>query len=147
MQDSHPTDRTDPTDPAAYRWWTTEHTRFSDTDLVGHINNVSHVALIETARVRYAMDLAGRVEISFGSLMFVRLEVDFRDDLFWPTEVRCGGRVLALGNSSFRLGVGVFDGDRCVTTSENVMVFLGEDKRPVRVPDPLREVLAQEIGQ
>ena len=135
----------DLTDPATYAHWHEENTRFSDTDMVGHVNNVAHVALVECGRIAYAFSLAARAGVEGGRIMFVRLEIDFRDDLFYPSRVRIGGRVLGVGNSSFTIGIGVFDGDRCVTTSRNVMVHLGEDRRSAPIPDAMRAVLQAEI--
>ena len=135
----------DLTDPAFYDWFTTERVRFSDTDMVGHVNNVGHTALIETGRIAYAMELSGRVEVPFGRIMFVRLEVDFREDLYWPSHVDIGARIVGVGTSSFRIATGVFHEGACKTTAINVMVHLGDDRRAARIPDDMRAVLTGEL--
>jgi acyl-CoA thioester hydrolase len=139
--------RIDPdlTDPATYAFFREENTRFSDTDMVGHVNNVAHVALVECGRIAYAFEVAARAGVDGAQIMFVRLEIDFRDDLWYPSRVRIGARVLAIGTSSFTVGVGVFDGDRCVTTSRNVMVHLGPDRRSAPLPEALRAALTAEL--
>jgi acyl-CoA thioester hydrolase len=136
----------DLTDPASFDFFHEENTRFSDTDMVGHVNNVSHVALVECGRIAYAFSLAEGAGIESGRIMFVRLEIDFRDDLWYPTRVRIGARVLAIGTSSFTVGIGVFDGDRCVTTSRNVLVHLGPDGRSAPIPGAMRDALAAEMA-
>ena len=133
-------------DQASFRWFTSETVRFSDTDMVGHVNNVAHTALVETARISYIRHLIERIELPFDAVMFVRLEIDFRRDLYYPSTVRMGARVLAVGTSSFRIGVGVFDDGNAVTTSHNVMVHLGGDGRPAPIPEPLREVFHAEMA-
>ena len=132
-------------DPAGYPFFSEENVRFSDTDMVGHVNNVAHVALVEAGRITYAFDLAGRAQVETGTITFARLEIDFRNDLYYPCRVRIGARVLAVGRTSFTVGIGVFDGDSPVTTSRNVMVHLGEDRRPAPIPEAFREVLAAEL--
>ncbi|MEE8601968.1 acyl-CoA thioesterase [Euzebya tangerina] len=135
-------------DPAAYSFFQRENVRFSDTDMVGHVNNVAHVALVEAGRLAFAFDAAERAGVETGLVTFVRLEIDFRDDLYYPAAVRIGARVLRVGNSSFTVGIGVFDGDRCVSTSVNVLVHLGDDRRPAPLPDAMRSALERSrLGQ
>lgn len=136
----------DLTDPASYGYFRQENTRFSDTDMVGHVNNVAHVALVECGRIGFAFDLAQRAGIAAGQVTFVRLEIDFREDLWYPATVRVGATVLAIGTSSFTVGIGVFDGDRCVTTSRNVMVHLDQDRRPAPLPSAFRALLEERLA-
>lgn len=136
----------DLTDPAFYEFFTEERIRFSDTDMVGHVNNVGHTALVETGRIQYALSLAERYGGDFGSIMFVRLELDFVTDLYWPGHVRIGGRVVGVGNSSFRIATSTFNAEgQCVAKAINVMVNLGEDRRPAPLPDAFRAVLEAEL--
>lgn len=132
-------------DPDSFDFFVSENVRFSDTDLVGHVNNVAHAALVESIRIPYATALVEQADLPFMRLMFVRLELDFRRDLYYPQTVRMGARIIAVGNSSFRIGCGVFDDRGCVSTAENVMVWLGEDGRSAPIPAPLRAVLNREL--
>lgn len=135
-------------DPAFYNWFTDIPVRFSDTDLVGHVNNVGHTAIVESARIPYIMSVlaeAGEGDAGINPVMFVRLEIDFRDDLYWPCTARAGVRCIAVGNSSFRIAVGVFDDDRCVTTSVNILVHVGEDGRSQPLPDHIRRLLEAQL--
>ena len=134
-------------DPAFYRWWTEVPVRFSDTDLIGHVNNVGHTAIVESARIPYITDILKPLASPgtvVNPVMFVRLEIDFRADLYWPCTARVGARCISIGQSSFRIGIGVFDGDRCATTSINVMVNMGEEGRPEPLSDQARALLAAE---
>jgi acyl-CoA thioester hydrolase len=40
----------DAMDPASYRFWVTEHIRFADLDLLGHVNNVAFTVYAESCR-------------------------------------------------------------------------------------------------
>ena len=137
----------DLTSADSFRFFHDETVRFSDTDMVGHVNNVAHVALVEAGRIAYAYDLAARTSVDFGQITFVHLSIDFRADLYYPNTVRCGARCVGVGTSSFRLGIGVFAEDgTCVSTSENVLVHLGEDRAPAPIPDAFRSALEAEIA-
>lgn len=136
----------DLTDPASFDFFHVENVRFSDTDMVGHVNNVSHVALVESGRIAFSFELAEGAGVSPGRITFVRLEIDFRADLYYPGQVRVGARVIAIGTTSFTLGIGVFFGQTCVTTSRNVMVHLDEEGRPSPLPDAFRRALADSMG-
>ncbi|MGI9015771.1 MAG: acyl-CoA thioesterase [Euzebya sp.] len=139
------TPQTDLADPAFYDFYCTENIRFSDTDLVGHVNNVAHVALVESGRIAYVYDLATRAGVQTGQVTFARLEIDFRADLFYPGQVRIGARVLAVGTTSFTVGIGVFSDQTCVTTSRNVLVHLGGEGRPEPLPEAFRRTLLAQI--
>ncbi|WP_370325868.1 acyl-CoA thioesterase [Euzebya sp.] len=133
-------------DPSTYDFFTEENVRFSDTDMVGHVNNVAHTALVECGRIAFGYEMARRSGVEFGTITFAHLDIDFRADLYYPARVRIGCRVLRVGTSSFTVGVGVFDGDTCATTSTNVLVHLGEDRRPAPLPDAFREVLSADLS-
>ena len=135
------TDELDPADPATYRFWVDEHVRFSDTDMVGHVNNLAHCAYVETARVAYGLDLLTRAQAPITAMGFVRLEVDFRAQLHYPAQVRVGARATSAGRSSFTIITGTFADERCVATARNVMVHLGADGRPAPLPEVLRAAI------
>ena len=68
----------------------------------------------------------------------VRVEVDYKSELRFPGDFEVGIRGLKYGRTSFRLGHGVFQGDRCCCTEEVVLVFMD---RAARKPKPLSEKL------
>jgi acyl-CoA thioester hydrolase len=138
------------TDPAIdltrkdnYDHWARERIRFGDTDQLGHVNNAVFVTLSETGRIRF-LEKTGLPPRGDGrSWVIARIVLDYRAELHWPDEVEIGTCVLKLGNSSVTLGQGLFLGDRCVATAENVMVLIDlQTRRPVPLPEALRTALA-----
>jgi acyl-CoA thioester hydrolase len=117
----------DLTDPSVYEHWITERVRFSDTDLVGHVNNVAIAAHVESGRVAFASGLMGAFAGTGALVTLRRLEIDYRAEAHYPAELRVGSRLLALGRTSFTVGTGVFDGRRCVATAQGVLVQVGPD--------------------
>src|SRR3546814_8087397 len=54
--------------------------------------------------------------------VIARFEIDYRREVAYPADLRVGVRVLAIGNSSFQIGVGIFSGETCVATARNAIV-------------------------
>ncbi|NGY04834.1 acyl-CoA thioesterase [Solimonas terrae] len=105
-----------------YRYWVDERVRFNDLDLLGHVNNIAYVVYVETGRANFLrsidmFDLGDRRQT-----VIVRFEIDYRREVQYPADLRVGVRVLAIGNSSFQIGVGIFAGETCVATARNAIV-------------------------
>ncbi len=115
--------------------------RFSDTDMLGHINNVATSAYFEAARCdlfyRLMADggMTGRGEGPNIDFVLARVAIDFRKEFFYPGTVEVGSRFIRLGNRSITTGYGLFIGETCHATAECVNVFFDLDAR-VSVPPP-----------
>lgn len=133
----------DLTDAGGYGHWVEEIVRFSDTDMVGHVNNVAFAAYVETGRVAYGMALASEAFDPGTRLNVVlrRLELDFVAEAHYPARLRVGSRLLRLGRTSYTVGTGVFADDRCLATSVGVLVVVGADGA-VPITGRAREVMA-----
>ena len=112
------------TERSSYALWTSDNIRYADTDRQGHVNNAVYATFCETARVGFLYDAALDLHGPSASFAIVRLELDFRAELFYPGTVDIGTRVLASGERSFRLGHGIFSGTLCAATAECVMVLI-----------------------
>jgi acyl-CoA thioester hydrolase len=135
------------TDPNVYLHWIDEHVRFSDTDAVGHVNNVAFAAFVESGRVAYAFELAARIgDTGLTSMVLRRLEVDYVGEAHYPADLRVGSRLLHVGRTSFVVGTGVFVGNRCVATARSVLVVVGPDG-PAPIPDAARPALEEELAR
>ena len=114
------------TDPAGYEHWLDEQVRFSDTDLVGHVNNVALAAMIESGRVAFAWELLAETGHDAGAALR-HIEIDYLQELHYPARLRVGSRLLAVGRTSLTVGTAVFDGERCVATARSVLVAVGPE--------------------
>lgn len=132
-------DATDLTDRAMFDYWYQEKLRFSDTDMIGHVNNVAFAALFESGRVNYTR--SGVIQNMPDSMLVVmrRLELDYRAELHWPAEVDIGSRLLRIGRSSFAIGNGLFNGDSCAATAVTTLVVIDRHtRRAAPIPDVVR---------
>jgi acyl-CoA thioester hydrolase len=132
-----------------YRIWGTETVRFADTDAIGHVNNVSFAAYLETGRTTFgrACGLPIGLQQLGVHMVLARIEIDYRREVHWPAQLDLGSAVLRLGRSSITLIQGMFIGDLCVATGREVLVMVETASgRPSPLPDDLRERLLREGG-
>ena len=116
-------------------------TRFADMDPNRHLNDSAIARLYEEARVRFHMHLREHHrEIGHPHFLVARVEIDYLDEGHYPTPVNLGLGVISVGGTSYRLGVGLFQNDRCIGLSDGVLVHRGE-KGPAPIPDILRATL------
>ena len=129
--------------------------RFSDTDMLGHINNVATAAYFEAARCDLFYKLmreGGLTERGSGTeridFVLARVAIDFKREFFYPGTVEVGSRFLKLGNRSIVSGYGLFIGDTCHATAECVNVFFDLDTRkPVSPPPAVRALLEAALAR
>jgi acyl-CoA thioester hydrolase len=135
-------DMPDLTNRALYAFWHKENLRFSDTDMIGHVNNVAFAALLESGRTAYTHGGEFPRFPTTGQVVMARVEIDYRMELHWPNSVDIGTRLLRVGNSSFVLGQGIFRGDDCVTTGKTILVLIDKaTRRSCPLPDEYRAAL------
>ena len=146
--------RFDLTNRKTFRLFTPVTIRFSDTDMLGHINNVAIAAYFEAARCDLFYRLmneggvarrgSGQENIDF---VLARVAIDFRREFFYPGNVEVGARFTRVGTKSVTTGYGLFIGDTCHATAEAVNVFFDLDSRqPVPPPAGVRALLDAAIG-
>lgn len=90
----------------------TLETRWQDNDQYGHMNNVIHYSLIDTAVTRWQMaqsvfDLTGTEMM----LMVVESGCRYFAEAGFPDTIHAGLRVAHIGNSSWKYEIGLFRND------------------------------------
>lgn len=126
-----------------YGLFTSVTIRFSDTDMLGHINNVATAAYFEAARCElfYKLmqdgGLTERGKEATIDFVLARVAIDYRRELFYPGTVEVGSRFTRIGTRSIATGYGLFIGHTCHATAECVNVFFDLKER-VSVPPPLK---------
>lgn len=122
---------------ATYPAFRTITTRWLDNDLYGHMNNVVHYALFDTAVNGWLID-KGVLDIHGGDQIGLVVETGCRyfSEIAFPDLVTAGIRVARLGSSSVRYEVGLFRNDEPVAAAEGFFVHVYVD-RHTRRPKPL----------
>lgn len=122
--------------------------RFSDTDMLGHVNNVATAAYFEAGRCELFYKLMAdgglvqRGKQATIDFVLARAAIDFKKEYFYPGTVEVGSRFIRLGNRSIATGYGLFLGDTCHATAECVNVFFDlETRSSVAPPAGVRVLL------
>jgi acyl-CoA thioester hydrolase len=119
-----------------------EKIRFSDTDMIGHVNNVAFAALLESGRTAFGQANLFPHMPDGVLVVMARVEIDYRRELHWPLTVDVGTRIIAIGRSSYVMGQGIFRGDTCATTGRTTLVMIDrKTRRSHAFPDSYRTVL------
>ena len=143
----------DLTKRTTYDMFTPVTIRFSDSDMLGHINNVATAAYFEAARceifyrLMHEGGLAEPGKKSRIDFVLARVAIDFKQEFFYPGTVEVGSRFIKLGNRSIVSGYGLFIGETCHATCECVNVFFDlETRTSVPPPPPVRALLENAIA-
>lgn len=120
-----------------YRAFRTIQTRWMDNDIYGHMNNVVHYSLFDTAVNGWLIG-AGALDIHGGDQIGLVVETGCRyfAEMAFPDMVTAGIRVAKLGSSSVRYEVGLFRNDEQAAAAEGFFVHVYVD-RTTRRPKPL----------
>lgn len=133
------------TDPAGYRHWTTITIRYRDLDPLGHINNAVYSEWFEVARVMLTRKFSASGPDWLATALG-RMTINFLAETSWPGEVQIGGRLLGIGNRSFRSAYGVFRDDRCLATADCTSVYFDpRARRSVLPPPEVRQAMEAEL--
>ncbi len=134
----------------AYRAFRTIPTRWMDNDAYGHVNNVVHYSLFDTAVNAHLVE-AGLLDINAGALIGLVVETGCRyaRPLSFPEVIESGLRVAALGTSSVRYEVGLFTAAAPEAAAEGFFIHVYVDRttrRPVPLPADWRRELDRITG-
>lgn len=119
------------------------HLRWGDEDSLGHINNVTHLRLLEEARIRFITQLGYTGDAEFG-MVTVRHEIDYVKPLHYsiePITIRCW--LSKVGTASFTIRCQTHDQLGAVVLEASTVVVVttldGSASQPI--PDNARSVL------
>ena len=84
-----------------YRFVMQRDVEFRDVDVAEHVNNAVYLTYLETARVRYLIDVLGPDFAYELSLILAHISVDFRSPARFPEALEIGACVTRVGNKSF----------------------------------------------
>ena len=112
--------------------------RFSDLDMLGHVNNAVFFSYIEFARLEFLAHL-GVTDKAFPSCLLARVVANHTHPVHYGQDVRISTWVSSLGNKSFTMQHEIFAGQQCCATFETVLVWYDHHaKSSLPVPDAVR---------
>ena len=139
------TARPSPSTRDAYRAFRTITTRWMDSDVYGHLNNVVHYSLFDTAVNGWLIE-QGVLDICNGGQIGLVVETGCRyfAEMAFPDVVTAGLRIARLGTSSVRYEVGLFRNEDARAAAEGFFVHVYVDRqsrRPTPLPEAWRKAL------
>ncbi len=128
-----------------YKAFCTITTRWMDNDVYGHMNNVVHYSLFDTAVNSWLME-QGVLDPHKGEQVGLVVETGCKyfAEMAFPDVITAGLRVTKLGTSSVVYEVGLFRNDAEEAAAQGFFVHVYVDKtsrKPMPLNEALREVL------
>jgi len=127
-----------------YRYWMAIPIRFSDNDMLGHVNNVLYFRYFEAIVVQFLVEQAGLrwdtdPVVPFAAEVLCR----FKRPLTYPGVVDAGLSIGRIGGSSVTYALGLFAGDEPQPAALGHFVHVYVDRgaeNTAPIPDPIRAV-------
>ncbi len=118
----------------------TLQTRWADNDMYGHMNNVVHYALFDTAVNGWLIDLE-LLDLAGGETigLVVETRCNYFSELKFPDKVAAGIRIGHLGTSSVRYEIALFANDDETAAAQGHFVHVYVNKQ-TRKPEPLPQL-------
>ena len=137
---------TGPSTRADYRAFRTIQTRWMDNDIYGHMNNVVHYSLFDTAVNGWLIE-AGLLDLKAGTEVGLVVETGCRyhAEMMFPDVISAGIRVARIGSSSVRYEVGLFRNDEEIASAEGFFIHVYVD-RETRRPKALSDTMRAKLG-
>jgi len=112
--------------------------RFSDTDALGHVNNIAFASYAETGRV----DFLRRLGKSVRSLILANISIDYRKQIAFEDSIAIDTWVESLGRSSITLAQKLWANGELAADIRSVAVhFDYAAGKPVPLTDEIRALL------
>ncbi|TMP81637.1 thioesterase [Pseudoalteromonas phenolica] len=108
--------------------------RFSETDVLGHINNTALPVWFEAARVPIFKIFTPDLDPKQWKLIVAKVEVTFKGELFYGQEVEVKTAIERLGSSSFVILQQAWQHGECCAEGKTVMVrydFTDKSSQPL----------------
>lgn len=134
-------ERTAPSTRSAYRAFRTIQTRWMDNDTYGHMNNVVHYSLFDTAVNGWLVE-AGLLDLKASDQIGLVVETGCRyhAEMMFPDVITAGIRVARIGGSSVHYEVGLFRNAEETASAEGFFIHVYV-ARTTRRPKPLSETM------
>ena len=104
-------------------------TRWMDNDIYGHMNNVVHYSLFDTAVNGWLIE-QGLLDLTNSATVFLVVETGCKyfTAMAFPDVVTAGIRISKLGTSSIKYQVGLFRNEEDKATAEGFFVHVHVDR-------------------
>jgi acyl-CoA thioester hydrolase len=121
-----------------------DNVRFADLDPNNHVNNAVYASYFETGRVTLMKDPTAGLVPDGLAWVLVRLDIHFRQELYWPGGIELGLGVVKLGRTSTHFDQVVFSNGVCVASARAITVLVDAASRK---PVPLTQAVITNLAR
>ena len=124
-----------------YPYTTTVEVAFRDIDAMGHVNNAVYLSYLETARIKFVLELLELRGLGNLPLIMAEATITYKSPAFFGELLTIGMGVSRFGTKSFDLACRISGGDgRLVALAKTVQVAYDyAAQRSIPVPEMLRQ--------
>lgn len=126
----------------SYRVRSAVQTRFSDQDILRHLNNVAIGQFYEEGRIALNREAFAGLPHPPPRVLVANIDIAYLAEACYPGVLEVGSAVLSIGRSSYVVANGLFQNGLCVGAADTVLVAT-EDGKPAPLSEPLRQGLAR----
>ena len=119
--------------------------RFSDLDVLGHVNNAVYLSYFEKIRIQWLLDEKIISPASFSKipLILARSEVDYRHPISDFKNYPIAVWLCHLGTKSFQLEYIIYEKQTVFAQAKTIQVWFDYEKKSTQIiPDKIRKKLA-----
>ena len=119
------------------------HVRFSDLDLLGHVNNAVYLSYFEIARVHYFKEILGLDwDWRTHTVLLVKNEVEYIKPILLHDDVRISLFTTSIGNKSFTLRYEVMVDNELRAKGSSVLVsYNAIEQKTILIPEAMKLAL------
>jgi acyl-CoA thioester hydrolase len=123
------------------------HVRFSDVDVLGHVNNVRYLDYVQDSTVELMISVFHEAHVNGTvDLVIARTEIDYVGQMNLRAEpYEVASRIAAVGSTSLTFESEILDGDRVMARCRIVEVNIDEDDKPTPLHPRHREIFERRM--
>ena len=124
---------------AAYPWQQEMFLRFSDTDAVGHVNNVAVFRYHDNAAMAFIGQMLGAPTLAGPGQRWalLRQDVSLDAEILYPDPLTLCAAVASMQSHWFSLSLAIFQNGACAGRSTAVVALLNTDHLALEMPATL----------
>lgn len=128
-----------------FRAFVSLQTRWADNDEYGHMNNATYMSLFDTAlslwQLQNGLAIRGPEALRF---LVVENGCHYFEEIGFPDQLEAGLRLGHLGNSSYRMDIGLFRIGAPTPAAQGffAQVLVDQSSKPTPIPDAPRTILS-----
>lgn len=125
--------------------------RFSETDALGHVSNISYFVYLEEARIELFRELGFEMDLKKWNVILLSATCKFVHQAFFDQHLVIRSVITKIGNSSFMIGHRITDDETGQLIAEGeagAVCFNFEKQKSERIPEAIRsrlEKFAEEV--